>query len=310
MFHKKAIALILTMVVMSAVASCSGRTAYVSVAGSTEAPPVSAPIAAPSVVGSNSSQTVSGSADSTPTATETNSPTGIISRVEDIMLKDLPDKVFDPSDYYPGHVYLLAELKENDIFLYGYSEPGTFMPHVILRIHDSLHFYDWEYITPRSIPPVMTYSDFDGDGKAELAIVLYVGSGTGYAVEDLRMIEFGDGGSLTDYYLSPADYLAYLGSNIAYTIDNSDNLILTAQGSRLNAGKVQTEDRGKLMGLGGIGDNVHFYADDNKILGEFGIGLKYENWATMPPAGIAVIDISYNNGRFTMGDIVLKPYSN
>jgi hypothetical protein len=302
MSYKKVLNLIFALFVLMLAVSCGERSSGVPAPVSMETPSASgqadsspALSAAPSPI------------DTIGTTTDNAvSPSGGIANVKDITLKDLPDTVYDPTDRHPGCVYLLAELRENNIMLYGYDEPDTYKPHVILRIDDALHFYNWDYMTPRSIPPVLTYADFDSDGRKELAIVLYVGSGTGYAVEDLRIIEFGIGGSQVDYYLSPDVYMKYLEGKLSYSVDTDNNVLIRQGNGSINCGQIETGDCGRLMGLG-FGDIVHFTAENEKMNGVFAIGLIYENRATSVFVGQAAIDISFSDGHFDMGNIKLTP---
>lgn len=235
---------------------------------------------------------------------------GLIFNANDINLKDLPDTIDDFVFYYPGHVYLFSALSEDNIYLYGYFAPDNNVSCSILRMNNMLYYFDWLYITPRRILPKLHFADFDKDGQNELAIVLYVGSGSGLSVEMLRMIEFGADGTFTDSELPPDDYVQYLENNLSYSIDTDDNVIMKAKNSTLNCGKIETAADWKFTGLGSPGDNVSFLIEGDKIRCIILVGLNYENCATTLFAGQAVIDVSYKDRRFEFGDIVLKPFDN
>jgi hypothetical protein len=67
----------------------------------------------------------------------------------------------------------IAEIPERNIALYGASDG------VLLGIGKHEQALRWAYMTPRGIPPALHLADFDADGAEELAVTLYIGSGTG-----------------------------------------------------------------------------------------------------------------------------------
>ena len=234
----------------------------------------------------------------------------IISDVDDITLDDLPSEVYMDLDYTAGYVRLLCELPNDDLFLYGYDDPDDDLPFVILRHSDNLHVYNWQYRTPRLILPTMHYADFDEDGQKELAIILYIGSGTAYSVKMLRMVEFFSDNTAKDFYLPEDDYIGYLERNISYSIDNAQNVIIHTPNSTVNCGKYETGDCGLFLGIGPYGDIVSFDINNKVITGEFAVGLKYENWATNQYIGYAYVEIIYKNGCFEFGNVTFKKLDN
>ena len=89
----------------------------------------------------------------------------------DIDLSTLPVEIVDPVNWSddPEAIYLVAELPEDDIYLYGYGD----LQRVLLRQGEQRALLDWDYLTPRLILPEMCYVDYDNDGSKELAVVLY-----------------------------------------------------------------------------------------------------------------------------------------
>ncbi|MGE5678841.1 MAG: hypothetical protein ACM3ZR_12365, partial [Pseudomonadota bacterium] len=106
--------------------------------------------------------------------------------------------VYDPADpsvykdrvvnyweeFEASRIPLIAALPEKDIYLYAVKPKG-----VILYVKGTGHYYDWEYLTPRFILPAIYTGDYDSDGEEEVVVVTYTGSGTGYSVQDLHVVE-------------------------------------------------------------------------------------------------------------------------
>lgn len=70
---------------------------------------------------------------------------------------------------------LLAELKEQDISLYGYHEEGT-VTGAALRVGDTHQYFDWHYMNESGKLPEITCKDLDGDGSEEILVFLYNGA--------------------------------------------------------------------------------------------------------------------------------------
>ena len=106
----------------------------------------------------------------------------------------------------PFRSYLLASVPEQRIYLFA-EENG-----VTLHAGDLSREYAWGYMTPQGIEPVLHVADFDGDGKDELAVILYIGSGTGVSVDELHVVELDD---LRDYPLLEEEYRPQVDQAIA-----------------------------------------------------------------------------------------------
>jgi len=67
---------------------------------------------------------------------------------------------------------LLAQIPERDTYLYGYHHEGA-KQGVALRIGDKLQYFGWTYMNDTRELPTMVYTDMNGDGEEELAVLLY-----------------------------------------------------------------------------------------------------------------------------------------
>ena len=117
---------------------------------------------------------------------------------------ELPPSMADPRYNAEGWIQggvvgFLAEVPEADAAFYAAPYQVNAESPALIRWGESLAEFDWDFLTPRTILPRMFCSDVDGDGKGELVIICYVGSGTGVSVEELHILERDSGGTLTAY---------------------------------------------------------------------------------------------------------------
>ncbi len=89
----------------------------------------------------------------------------------------------------PSATVLLAQLSDKDIALYGIWDEAHPEERCLLRIGERAWIYDLQWATPRCYLPQLHSGDFDGDGTEELALLTYVGSGTGVSVWTFGIVE-------------------------------------------------------------------------------------------------------------------------
>jgi hypothetical protein len=84
----------------------------------------------------------------------------------------------------PMPVY--ADIRDEGVYLAFAAPFGA-----VLTVNGNDYLYPWSggELTPRLVMPRLFLSDYDNDGANELAVVLYVGSGTSVAIEELHIIE-------------------------------------------------------------------------------------------------------------------------
>lgn len=84
---------------------------------------------------------------------------------------------------------MLYQVPDEDIALYGLCGGDG----MVLRDGEKLYpiMLSWN-VTPRIVLPAIYKSDYDGDGKQEYALYRYIGSGTGYSISELCMLELVD----------------------------------------------------------------------------------------------------------------------
>lgn len=106
-----------------------------------------------------------------------------------LALEDLPTTLFDIPDAYQDPIWLIAELRSEDIAVYYEMETNRGW----LRYGDALQELEAGgelLMTPRMLPPELHFEDLDGDGEKELAMIYNSNSGTGVSVWSLTVLEW------------------------------------------------------------------------------------------------------------------------
>lgn len=199
----------------------------------------------------------------------------------------------------------LAELPEHDIALTA-VENG-----VILRVGEREQAYDWLYMTPQAIKPKMMLRDWDGDGKDELAINLYVGSGTGVSVSDLRIIEIDEAG-FKDTYFKPDDYVQQVLDVASFTAfkENEElhgKLTLGDSAHIVSLKEYDEDEIGEVMDKLVIGSIADFWFEEERIVASFGAGVTVEKFVTPLYIGNIEADVAYESGTYRLFDFRFIP---
>lgn len=206
---------------------------------------------------------------------------------------------------------LIASVPGSSIFMYGLDNG------VELHVGDLVQQYDWIYDTPRGIKPRLAVKDYDADGHDELAIILYVGSGTGVSLEELHMIEIEQDPKLQDLRFLEKDYLDQVNPAISFTpIKEAEELI-----AEVKVGSKKTEvimnnyydhnEFGAVREQLGIRDVVGFSFDDNnEIKARFGVAFLFEKIVSPQYFGALNADVSYRDGQFELSNFEFDPEEN
>ncbi|TVX95970.1 hypothetical protein [Cohnella terricola] len=175
------------------------------------------------------------------------------------------DEAFEP--------YLLASLPDRRISLFA-EENG-----VTLQTGDLKRQYEWNYMTPRGIVPRLHVRDYDGDGADELAVILYMGSGTGVSVEELHLIKLDD---LRDYALQENEYRPQIEQAIADLKTSSAIPQRYADETLL------------------FGNWVAYDANESGLRTTIGIGIAGKESPMSVYIGELIADVNYKDGAFTL----------
>lgn len=247
--------------------------------------------------------------------------------------------VYDPADpsvykdrvvnyweeFEASRIPLIAALPEKDIYLYAVKPKG-----VILYVKGTGHYYDWEYLTPRFILPSLYTGDYDSDKEEEVAVVTYTGSGTGYAVQDLHIVETGKDEILSrdpaskDYFVPNPEYFRehfYTPEAYIAQLDQLVKLSAYHVGDVLMA-DVSTGGKKSALSLKAIqewakdftineqlclGNIVHFTCEGDRINAEFELGITSD--AFPPPVFIGNIkaEVVYREDGFALKNLSFEP---
>ncbi|PKM51725.1 MAG: hypothetical protein CVV02_05540 [Firmicutes bacterium HGW-Firmicutes-7] len=137
-----------------------------------------------------------------------------------ISITDLTEKLIMTYDRYEETKYpLIAELPQEDIYLYGIKPKG-----VVLKYGERIQIFNWIYTTPRFILPALRKYDIDHDGNDEIICVLNVDSGTGVSIYELHILKENGTTGYTDYQFN--DYLAQVKNILSFRYNKKENSIL------------------------------------------------------------------------------------
>jgi hypothetical protein len=228
-------------------------------------------------------------------------------------------------DFEKSDIPLIAVVPKRDIYLYGIKPFG-----VVLYVDGEGHYYEWNYLTPRRILPEMNVGDYDNDGDDELSIVLYVGSGTGFSVEELHIIELSEKRTLSE---TPSDGNGLIPWNPEYFKDNcylrEDYLNQIYKQVKLKS----YQKAGTLMATIEVGNKsctlslkelqeiddkiivegidlesiVNFEANNNNITIQLVLGVMTKSYATPQFVGDVYADVKYKAGKFNVSNLRFKP---
>ncbi len=247
--------------------------------------------------------------------------TNAVSAVTDMVNDTNTEVIKSWEEYEVQKVPLIAAIPDKNIFLYGIKDKG-----VILYYNNTGHFYDWNYMTPRFVLPRMELADFDRDGREELAVILYAGSGTGYSVEELHIVGVSENKVLSDdpkdknYLLPNKEYFKdYIFTNYEEQLKKQIKLNTHKKGSSLMAdvtvGKkvnsfelANTEDDIDNNNIV-FGNIVGFEIKDKKILARFALGAIRKSYASPDFIGEINSEVDFDSGVFTLKNLSFQKNS-
>jgi hypothetical protein len=202
---------------------------------------------------------------------------------------------------------LIADIPDRDIRLYGAPDG------VVLQIGEHEQAFEWGYMTPRGIMPVMHAADYDSDGEEELAINLHIGSGTGIAVDELHVVEFDETGRMEDHVFAKRDYTAQLDEQVRFRVVSRDSGVMgeIEIGTRTyhaNLTSFTLEDYGDFLDRLFYGNIVRFEVTPQKVTAEFGVSVGFDQLAIPQYIGTLQADVEYReDGRFLLRIFAFEP---
>lgn len=244
-----------------------------------------------------------------PEPTATPEPEGWDGELSRLTLNDFPTQLTSGPDVLGGTepIYLIAQLPESDTWLYGLNNAKS--SGLILRVAEQWKHLDVNYLTPQALMPTLAYGDFDGDLDLELALLVYLGGGTGSSAWDLHIIEFGPNGAWTDNRFDSADYSAIIDQSVLCSYDAATNLaLLTAGESTLEldlAALGYPEPGGPVSS--GRGGFISFEIEGDAITGHFSVSVSAPAIPTPGLENVADLEASvvYTGTSFGLAGLTL-----
>lgn len=256
--------------------------------------------AAPSIPSPSSAVTVEESstpipsnppASSTPLDLESFSP-------EDLPTSPLPMNDLWWRESCP-ELYMLAELPEADIALYGvnqYDGPYSEDP-LFLRYGSSLQWLEQTSYSVR-YTPTLTWADFDNDGSNELVAIYCIAYGTGCFIQELHLYEW-DGSAWNDQLYSPKDYEAQVRQGVSYGYSASDETFSLSLGNTTIESPVCTAPTGL-----GFGEWAYFDVDGSELQLRLYLCAYFEK--SLPQIiGNYTATVTYDGERFSLRHLSL-----
>lgn len=171
---------------------------------------------------------------------------------------------------------MLSSLPDDDIYL-SFAPPFG----AVLSVKGGKYFYRWSNgkLTPRAVLPQLSLSDYDKDGEDELAVILYVASGTECAVTELHIVELD---SMWDKGITGESMETLLLHRIWASYDPVADVVtvgLDDQAVRIDASHTDKEQRKEFSDIDLI-DMIYFNMDGGVLSVHIHIGLCGFDYAT------------------------------
>lgn len=202
-------------------------------------------------------------------------------------------------------IVCLGRIPEKNITVYGYNDQECFGQGVAVEIGENIYFFDWAYVTPRTLLPDCYWNESDG----QLQIALNVYTGTGVAAQELHILRYRDG-RLTDSEFNLEDYSGILAQRIQFAYDSETHqLTLTDKktGKELCTVEISGEENREITGIEAgmisefiLGDTISFQVEPGCYYDEEAVAV-YEDGMPMLKAEVIVSE-SGDGTVFDLGE--------
>ena len=199
-----------------------------------------------------------------------------------------------------GTIGLLAEAPEAGAAFYGLPYSENAHETALIRWGDSLAEFDWDFLTPRRFLPRMAVMDLDGDGKDELIVLTYVGSGTGVSIYDLHVLEKNPDGTLTDYAMPGSLWQERLPPLLRFVQTDGRNFLIL--GRELLEIDMEHVLEGQMEPSAGWIANFRLLPEEHAIQLLGAVDL----WKTTNYVADYTADVGYRDGVFTLSEFHLQ----
>ncbi|WP_300820825.1 hypothetical protein, partial [uncultured Oscillibacter sp.] len=197
-------------------------------------------------------------------------------------------------------VYKRQEAPEAGAAFYGLPYSENAHETALIRWGDSLAEFDWDFLTPRRFLPRMAVMDLDGDGKDELIVLTYVGSGTGVSIYDLHVLEKNPDGTLTDYAMPGSLWQERLPPLLRFVQTDGRNFLIL--GRELLEIDMEHVLEGQMEPSAGWIANFRLLPEEHAIQLLGAVDL----WKTTNYVADYTADVGYRDGVFTLSGFHLQ----
>ena len=199
-----------------------------------------------------------------------------------------------------GTIGLLAEAPEAGAAFYGLPYSENAHETALIRWGNSLAEFDWDFLTPRRFLPRMAVMDLDGDGKDELIVLTYVGSGTGVSIYDLHVLEKNPDETLTDYAMPGSLWQERLPPLLRFVQTDGRNFLIL--GRELLEIDMEHVLEGQMEPSAGWIANFRLLPEEHAIQLLGAVDL----WKTTNYVADYTADVGYRDGVFTLSGFHLQ----
>ncbi len=199
---------------------------------------------------------------------------------------------------------LLAKIGNQNVYLFEDKSSGVIL--VKDNIAQYLVLSELGYVTPLGILPEIYYEDFDNDSEKELAINLYVGSGTDISVEELHIIE--------EKQIEDRSYFvinSYTSKNYIDDINKIMNYEINSNNDSVTLNLFNNEylfDISEEVESIAFGNVSYFKIKDEHIKLIVPIGVVKKNMFSIQDGGIGsvIFDVEYKENKFKLSDGIIS----
>ncbi|QHI72164.1 M56 family metallopeptidase [Aminipila terrae] len=213
-------------------------------------------------------------------------------------------------------IALVAEIPEEDIYVYGLKEngkeKGTYtLRGISIRQGNHIQVFDIFWGVYGEMPQLQ-YEDYDNDGIKELAMILRSANGTGIDLNELHIFERDNKNNGTDYLFSSDEWAELINNKLKYTVQNGTlTIAINGQdtGDRIDLASLQEEWGGKLSSVS-VGNVGEFSFKDGKIYLQVLPAGYVAKWPTAQAITDRYIqmEVLYNHGFSLKNDFAGKSY--
>lgn len=126
----------------------------------------------------------------------------VLARFESVEWDKVEKLRFSPDRPDITGILCIGELPEHQIKVYGYNDEDVTGRGVAIEINGNVNYFDWYYTTPRLLLPDLYWDK----ARSQLQISFHTYTGTGFAADDLYILQHYDTGTLQPSNFNLEDY--------------------------------------------------------------------------------------------------------